>query len=292
MTPGFTVAPQSSVLVEYLVVAGGGAGGSADSGGGGAGGLLTGSNVNLTKAVAYTITVGAGGTGIAGLRGYVNATAAAGVNSSISGSGFTTVTAIGGGGGGAYVFAGGSGGSGGGGSSSNTVSGTVAGGTGTAGPPRQGYNGGIGTRISATYGGGGGGGAGAAGADAFAVTNYCGTGGDGYQWSDGNYYAGGGGGGGEGTSVIAGPGGTGGGGAGLAAGSGTASATSGTVNTGGGGGGLGWTTGTAGSGGSGVVIIRYPDTYPLAASTTGSPTVTNPTGYRVYTFTVSGSITF
>jgi hypothetical protein len=46
------------------------------------------------------------------------------------------------------------------------------------------------------------------------------------------------------------------------------------------------------NGGSGVVILRYPDTFPLATSTTGSPTVTNPTGYRVYTFTASGSITF
>jgi hypothetical protein len=40
------------------------------------------------------------------------------------------------------------------------------------------------------------------------------------------------------------------------------------------------------------VIIRYADSYPLATSTTGSPTVTNPTGYRVYTWTTSGSITF
>jgi hypothetical protein len=49
---------------------------------------------------------------------------------------------------------------------------------------------------------------------------------------------------------------------------------------------------SAGSGGSGVVVLRYPDTFGLATSTTGSPTVTNPTGYRVYTFTASGSITF
>ena len=50
--------------------------------------------------------------------------------------------------------------------------------------------------------------------------------------------------------------------------------------------------GQGAAGGSGIVIIRYEDTYPLATSTTGSPTVTNPTGYRVYTFTASGSITF
>jgi len=66
--------------------------------------------------------------------------------------------------------------------------------------------------------------------------------------------------------------------------------TAGTANTGGGGGGR--TSGDGKAGGSGIVIIRYPDTYPAAASTTGSPTVTNPTGYRVYKFTGDGSITF
>jgi hypothetical protein len=68
------------------------------------------------------------------------------------------------------------------------------------------------------------------------------------------------------------------------------------VNTGGGGGGSLTNANEAaqagGAGGSGIVIIRYPDTFQLASSTTGSPTVTNPTGYRVYTFTASGSITF
>jgi hypothetical protein len=40
------------------------------------------------------------------------------------------------------------------------------------------------------------------------------------------------------------------------------------------------------------VILRYPDTYSLATSTTGSPTVTTTGGYRIYRFTASGSITF
>jgi hypothetical protein len=40
------------------------------------------------------------------------------------------------------------------------------------------------------------------------------------------------------------------------------------------------------------VILRYPDTFQLAASTTGSPTVATTGGYRIYTFTASGSITF
>jgi hypothetical protein len=46
------------------------------------------------------------------------------------------------------------------------------------------------------------------------------------------------------------------------------------------------------NGGSGVVIIRYPDIYRTAASTTGSPTVTTSGGFRIYQWTSSGSITF
>jgi hypothetical protein len=42
------------------------------------------------------------------------------------------------------------------------------------------------------------------------------------------------------------------------------------------------------------VIIAYPDTFPAAIATTGSPTISTVSrpGYRVYTFTGSGSITF
>jgi hypothetical protein len=46
------------------------------------------------------------------------------------------------------------------------------------------------------------------------------------------------------------------------------------------------------AGGSGIVVIRYADTFALAASTTGSPTQTTTGGYNIYTFTASGSITF
>jgi hypothetical protein len=40
------------------------------------------------------------------------------------------------------------------------------------------------------------------------------------------------------------------------------------------------------------VIISYPETYDLAASTTGSPSVTTSGGKRIYRWTSSGSITF
>jgi hypothetical protein len=64
-----------------------------------------------------------------------------------------------------------------------------------------------------------------------------------------------------------------------------------TANTGGGGGGCAQ-VGDGGAGGSGIVIIRYADTFSAATSTTGSPTVTVAGGYRVYKWTGSGSITF
>jgi hypothetical protein len=48
----------------------------------------------------------------------------------------------------------------------------------------------------------------------------------------------------------------------------------------------------ASAGGSGIVIIRYADSYAAATSTTGSPTITVSGGYRIYKWTGNGSITF
>lgn len=279
-----------TVSVEYLVVAGGGGGGWRCGGGGGAGGLKEGT-VSMTSGTSYTITVGGGGAGATSST--VKGTN--GSDSSISGSGISTITSTGGGGGGSneneYGATGGSGGGGGGGTVQDNN------GTGTTG---QGNNGGDGSwgYSADDYGGGGGGGAGAAGSNASPYNGPDTNGGDGGAGSASSItgssvtYAGGGGGGCADLGTgVAGAGGSGGGGAG---GTGTGTVGSGTANTGGGGGGAGFqgaNNGTPGAGGSGVVIVRHSDTHPQA-TTTGSPTITTITGYIVYKFTASGSITF
>jgi len=244
--------------VEYLVVAGGGGSnrGVTSSAGAGAGGLLkyvdgesnnTGAGFLTVTATAYTMTVGDGGAG--GLDN-TNSTAlgSKGQNSTaFDGSGLE-LDAEGGGNAGFtdwYVsqINGGSGGSGGG-----AVS-TGVGGSGNAGPPRQGFDGGIDTGNGNSHGGGGG--AGQAGADG--NNNVGGHGGDGISSSitgTAGYYAGGGGGNGY---NFPGSGGLGGGGDG---GTGSISPTQGVDGKGGGAG-----AGRSGAGlpgGSGIIIVRYP----------------------------------
>jgi hypothetical protein len=71
----------------------------------------------------------------------------------------------------------------------------------------------------------------------------------------------------------------------------------GTANKGGGGGASGWgavndeVNRPGLNGGSGIVIIRHPDTY-SQATVTGAPTVTTAGGYVVYQFTGSGTISW
>lgn len=268
-----------AVQPTYLVVGGGGGsnGGANGGGGGGAGGLLT-ADFTITTGVTYSITVGGGSTGLA------FATVSNGSNSQLSGTGLTTVTALGGGGG--AIFANGqSGGSGSGGPASSTG---FSGGAGTAG---QGKNGGS-NQSGPPYMAGGGGGAGAVGGNG-SVGGQSGAGGIGLQSSitgTATYYAGGGGGGGTVQGATPNVGGLGGGGDG-GTGNNSTPPTNGAAYTGGGGGGGGNGSNSyvGGNGGSGVVIISSGLT---AVSTTGSPTVTTVGGKVIYKFTGNGSITY
>lgn len=249
--------PQVNLTADVLVVAGGGGGtyGAYSGAGGGAGGLLQFTSQSLTTN-SYTCTIGAGGT-----AGQTSTNGANSLFGSLS-------PAIGGGGGGGTGTGsagnnGKNGGSGGGGSTNDSSTQTF-GGTGVAGPPRQGYDGGGNGNFGVSpYPSGAGGGAGAVGGTAPNGTT-SGSGGVGAtstlinsigaacslgQLSGGSYYFAGGGGGCNGNATSGASGGLGGGGTG-----GTSS--HGTPNTGGGGGASGTTI--SGNGGSGVIIIRYP----------------------------------
>jgi len=259
--------------IDYLLIAGGGAGGGSGTGGtvdgagGGAGGWLEGTITG--SGLAYTVTIGAGGA----------SGSQRGDNSTLANSSITRLTYGGGMGGGAgssqpYSYNGQDGGSGGGGGIHSGVT-NVGNSIQTSNNGGTGYgNAGGANQTGAPYTGGGGGGAGAVGVSGTSG----GAGGAGKQWLDGTYYAGGGGTGSNSYGAVNGLGGTGGGG--------TGGTSAGSTNTGGGGGGRMF------AGGSGVCIFRYPDSFALATSTTGSPTVTTSGGYRYYKFTSSGAITF
>jgi hypothetical protein len=252
--------------VTYLAVAGGGGGGYGAGGGGGAGGLLT-STFNASPATVYTVTVGAGGTAPSS-----SIVAGNGSNSVISGSGITTITAIGGGGAGSGANGntgdsdnGASGGSGGGGGGYD--GGTFR--TGGAGTSGQGNTGGNGSGDGTYYGAGGGGGSGGAGSNGSSSAG--GAGGIGTASSI------------TGSSVTYSTGGT---GSGASGGAGSA----GTTNTGNGGNGGSNGGYSGGIGGSGVVILSVP-TANYSSTTTGSPTVTTSGANTILKFTGSGSYT-
>ena len=265
--------------VDYLVVAGGAGGGWGYGGGGGAGGLRTsygGTALNLNVATNYTLTIGAGGAGL------TSATNPGIIGNNGSNSVFSAITSTGGGGGGSDgVINGGSGGSGGGGS-------YVAGAAG-AGISGQGNDGGSGSPnvSSGNAAGGGGGGAGGAGANS-TDKNAGGNGGAGLSnlitGSSVNYAGGGGGGCGINSSGNPGSGGIGGGGAGGKNYTG-GNATANTGGAGGGGGG-GSTYYSSGAGGSGIVILRYPNTYTISGLSGTTITVGSD---KVTTFTNIGT---
>jgi hypothetical protein len=258
-------------------------------GGGGAGGYRT-STQTVDVGTVITVTVGDGGAAQP-IGNYATEQAASGSNSSISGSGLTTITSAGGGGG-SQNLDGANGGSGGGASDTDFVGGS---GNTPSTAPSQGNNGGNAfTGAGApNYGCGGGGGSGAVGVNGTSTVAGNGGAGTASSITGTSITRAGGGGGGTYNGGTRGTGGTGGGGNAGTAGGGTG--TSGTVNTGGGGGGsssgAGYSQYTGGAGGKGVVILSMPDAK-YTGTTTGSPTVaTGVSGKTVLTFTGSGSYT-
>ena len=257
--------------IDYLVIAGGGGGGNTIGGGGGAGGMISATNITITKNNIFTATIGAGHPG--------NETGGSGTNTTLASNGLpngTTITAIGGGNGGGHgtnnTGPGADGGSGGGGGA-NASSGTNQGGSGTSG---QGNDGG--SANNDNYGGGGGGKGGAG-------TNSTGSSANGGTSSSNSItgsavdYAGGGAGGSRsGLGTASG----GGGGAGNGGNYPNNNGGDATANTGSGGG------GPTGNGGSGVVIIRIP-TADYTGTTTGSPTITTDGTDTIIKFTGTGT---
>jgi hypothetical protein len=261
-----TFTPLTTLSCDALVVAGGGGGSYGydnDGGGGGAGGLRGFTAQSLTGSIAYSISIGSGGT--AGGQGN---------DSSIAGTGLTTFTSAGGGVGGGNPVGGslangGTGGSGGGGWAGNITYAGAAGNTPST-SPSQGNNGGSSYASGVSNpdkAAGGGGGAGAVGTNGtYRQGGNGGVGSSAYSsWgiatntgqlvSSTRFYAGGGGGGADtaGTRSVGGSGGGGGGGGSTYPGSG---GSAGTANTGGGGGG-GGADQNGFAGGSGIVIFRY-----------------------------------
>jgi len=286
----FSVVVSAIVIfnVDYLLVGGGGGSGyRADNvyylGGGGGGGLRSsvGSNgggaaaespLTLTNGITYNISVGMGGPGTA--YGQLSS-ANNGGNSSISGTGITTITALGGGAGANPDNAGFNGGSGGGAGGNDT---TRSGGT--ALTPTQGYAGGNVVNNNNAGGGGGGGGAGGPGGNVSSGNIKGGTGGSALQNSITGvsvYYAGGGpGGGGYFSSPPGNP-------------------QLGSFGTGynrsnpGMGGYMTVGEQAVNSGTAGVVIIRSPRP---AVNVTGTVLVTSVGSDTVYQFNTNGTVTF
>ena len=294
----FSITSNAQLIVETLVIGGGGGGGSngntTGGGGGGAGGYLYSSSTAFLKANSYSLSIGTGGVGRQQSTSSPSSGSKGG-SSSISGSGFSTITAAGGGGG-ASNQSGGKlsdvDGASGGGGNYNTPSGSGTVGQGNAGANGEGVNA---TWVS--FGGGGGGGS--AATPSQPATGFGGTGGIGTANSitgTSLYYAAGGGGGVR-SGYTAGLGGSSIGGNGVVGtGAGGNASPANRGSGGGGGGGDGNNTGyIGGTGSDGVVVIAYPNTYAAITTIPGTLTYDQPAraGYRVYRFTAgSGTITF
>jgi len=290
----FSITILTALVITYLVVAGGGSGGgNYYGGGGGAGGLLTATSITLTASTTYAVVIGAG----------ASSGAANGSNSSLIGTGLSVTTIGGGRGGGQYGGAAGTSGGSGGGSGAASAANN---GSGTVGPPRQGYAGGLGY----VYGGGGGG-SGSVGVDGTTSASPYGNGGEGtnlasiinttlatssgvgYITGSEVQFAGGGGG-----SIDANQGnpawtaiGKAGGGIGAKYVTGS-NPGAGQANTGSGGGGgchPGTSNGNGAAGGSGVVIIRYPGS---TSAATGGTIIDTSGGYVTHIFKTTGTFSF
>tara|TARA_B110000285_G_scaffold231442_1_gene300181 strand:- start:41 stop:1270 length:1230 start_codon:yes stop_codon:yes gene_type:complete len=258
----YTWTLSGTITVDVLMVAGGGGGGGHRAGGGGAGGLLHHTNQSISG--QKTIVVGNGGIGgtewhnigyMHGKKGYDTT--------------FTGLTTADGGGGGRTHLGttygeptgNSNGGSGGGGAQDNQGGQDYIPGNGTAGPPRQGYDGGYGYNTSGQISGGGGG---AGGAGQNATNTKAGNGGIGLDkssvfgttYGDSGWFSSGG--GGSSSSQGYGSASQGGGTGGTNDGTNNGRAFNAQNHTGGGGGG-GAYNGTSdiigGSGGSGIVIV-------------------------------------
>jgi len=294
--------PTGGILCDILVVGGGGSGGNDRGGGGGGGGVIYLQNITLNG--SFTILVGNGGIGAtSGLPSGSGTRGTNGINTSISGSSLTTITAIGGGTGGSChpsVKNGLDGGSGGGGSQ---YGGAGSGGNGTT---KQGNNGGVGYEGGAA---GGGGGAVAIGTNA--TSTNAGNGGIGNSISITGttvIYGSGGGGGGSFGSGIGGYNQAFGTGGSIGAGNGAnvnANGDNATIyGCGGGGGGLATTIVTKGGNGApGVVIIKYFSIQQTIQKSISSSLIVSPTvttgiitgtigatdGYMMFTYTTDNT---
>jgi hypothetical protein len=252
--------------VEYLVVAGGGGGGhgsnSPQFAGGGAGGLLQGSTSLITQ--SYSITIGAGGPSGATSDRFDGPWAIGGNGNNTTAFGLTAIAGGGAGGGAGSSGSpggsgGGQGGTGGGGTSPNNAAGTA--GQGNQGGARSPGN---------DDAAGGGGGAGTAGSNG--VSGVSGNGGNGIFSSISGTNLGYAGGGGRLDNGYR---------------AGFPASPNATINSGSGGG------GHNGNGGSGVIILKYPDSYTIATSGITATTSAPSGGFKVTSVTAgTGTVTF